>query len=124
MDPSIIVAGIALAGVLGTAVLQYLKGNKADKAMATSEAVRVSQHGLVTLVEQLRVEVKRYKEATAECEAECHEIRDENAELLDQIVATRAALRAQEQVTMELQGQVSTQSKLIAALKLQLEGPS
>lgn len=124
MDPSIIVAGIALAGVLATAILQYAKGNKADKAMATSEAVRVSQHGLVTLVEQLRVEVKRYKEATAECEAECHEIRDENAELLDQIAATRAALRAQEQVTMELQGQVSTQSKLIAGLKAQLEGRS
>lgn len=122
MDPSLGVAGIALVGVLGTAILQYIKGNKADKAMATSEAVRVSQHGLVTLVEQLRVEVKRYKDATAECEAECHEIRDENAELLDQIAATRAALRAQEMVTQELQGRISAQSKLIAALKQRLEG--
>lgn len=112
---------MALVGVILTAVLQFLKGNKADQALAQTEAVKVSQHGLVALVEQLRTEVKRYKDATAECEAECHEIREENSELLDQIVSTRAALAGQEQVTKELQMQVASQSKLITELKNRIQ---
>lgn len=121
MEPSLLVGGMALIGVIVTAVLQFLKGNKADQALAQTEAVKVSQHGLVTLVEQLRTEVKRYKDATAECEAECHEIREENAELLDQITATRTALAGQEQVTRELQAQVKSQSHLIATLKARIQ---
>lgn len=121
MEPSLAVGGMALVGVIVSAVLQFLKGNKADQALAQTEAVKVSQHGLVTLVEQLRTEVGRYKVATAECEAECHEIREENAELLDQVASTRAALAGQEQVTKELQATVSSQSRLIADLKSRLQ---
>lgn len=125
MDPSLGVGALALVGVIVTAWLQYKRGDKADKALSETDAVKVSQHGLINLVEQLRTEVNRYKLATAECESECREIRDENAELLDQVATTRAALRGQEQVTVELQNRVDSQARLVATLQArvaELEG--
>ena len=117
LDPSIVVALVALAGVVVAEWLRYRRGERSDQALDKRSAQTVTTHGLVALVEQLRLELNRSKVSLADLEQECHDMREENSELLDQIAATRQVLRAQDILIADLRLEVGALQSRVRQLE-------